>query len=203
VPISQLPVSPLSAFEVVYGLTLEVYEFTLGSMASALDLILDGFTRELLSEIDVEKFPPAMGEEELRDLGRRAAQAAVAPLLWSGEVSERWDVRRVTKFLDISRQAVYKRARTGSLLGLQGAGTTWFPVWQFDPDGRVVRPVVASIIEAFRKADPEVDPLVIAAWATARNRYLGGASPAEVVAGAGEDEHVVLAAARAARGLAA
>jgi len=172
-------------------------------VASALDLIHDGFSRELFSQVDVEKYPPAMGEKELRELGRRAAQAAVAPLLWSAEVSERWDVRRVTEFLDISRQAIYRRVRTGSLLGLQGEGTTWFPVWQFDPDGRVVRHVVASIIATFRRADPEVDPLVIASWATAKNQHLGGVSPAEVVAKGDEDERVVLAAARAARGLAA
>ncbi len=62
---------------------------------------------------------------------------------------------------------------------------------------------MASIIATFRRADPEVDPLVIASWATAKNQHLGGVSPAEVVAKGDKDERVVLAAARAARGLAA
>ncbi len=48
-----------------------------------------------------------MGEEELRELGCAPASPS---------------------FLDISRQAVYKQARGGLALGLQGAGTTWFPL---------------------------------------------------------------------------
>ncbi len=172
-------------------------------MGSALDVINQGFQEELWRQRRLEEYPPEVGEEELLDLGRRAARAAVAPLLWSAEVGERWDVRRVTEFLEVSRQAVYKRVRSGSLLGLRGSATTWFPVWQFDPQRHVVRHVVASIIGAFVRADADVDPLVIASWAAAPSRHLDGQAPAEVVAAGGCDERVVTVAARAARGLGA
>ncbi|MDQ2727330.1 MAG: hypothetical protein M3Y91_05600 [Actinomycetota bacterium] len=109
----------------------------------------------------------------------------------------------MTEFLEVSRQAVYKRVRSGSLLGLRGSATTWFPVWQFDPQRHVVRHVVASIIGAFVRADADVDPLVIASWAAAPSRHLDGQAPAEVVAAGGCDERVVTVAARAARGLGA
>lgn len=66
-----------------------------------------------------------------------------------------------------------------------------------------MRYVVASVIEAFRRADPGVDPLVIAAWATKPGPSLGSKAPAEVIAEGGQDDRVVLAAAQAARGLAA
>jgi hypothetical protein len=135
------------------------------------------------------------------------AEALGDDRLWAVEdcrhIGDRWDARRVTEFLDVSRQAVYKRVRTGSLLGLPGSGTTWFPVWQFDPDRRVVRRVVASIITQFRAADPDLDPLVIAAWVTAPHPQLDGASPADEIRRGGNDERVSLLAARAARGLAA
>jgi hypothetical protein len=39
-----------------------------------------------------------------------------------------------------------------------GCGTTWFPVWQFDPRQQIVRAVTGSIVKAFRAADPRIDP---------------------------------------------
>jgi len=174
-----------------------------GSMGSPVDHIFNGLTDELERKGITRDLLEAVGENELYEYGRSAAQLVAAPFFWSHAIGERWDVHQVTEFLDVSRQAVYKRVRTGSLLGLRGAGTTWFPVWQFDPERRVVRHLVASIIEAFCKADPDVDPLVIATWATSKNTSLEGRTPAEVVVAGGADERVGLAAIRAARGLAA
>ena len=171
-------------------------------MGSPLDTISAGFSKELARHVEIDEQPPGLSEEELFELGQRAARMTLAPLVWSTKVGDRWDVRRVAEFLDVSRQAVYKRLRTGSLLGLPGSGTTWFPVWQFDLEHHVVRHVVAPLIEAFRRADPDVDPLVIAAWATKQSPSLGSSIPAEVVAEGGQDDRVILAAARAARGLA-
>jgi hypothetical protein len=185
------------------GCLYRLTRFTVATMDSPLDLIHQGFTEELWKQKIVEERPPELSNEELIELGRRAASYAVAPLLCSTDIGDRWDARRVTEFLDVSRQAVYKRVRTGSLLGLPGSGTTWFPVWQFDPDRRVVRRVVASIITQFRAADPDLDPLVIAAWVTAPHPQLDGASPADEIRRGGNDERVSLLAARAARGLAA
>ena len=188
---------------VVDRLTLQVDAVYTGVMARPLDVINQGFTAELARHVDVDEHPPDVSAEELYDLGRRAARMAIAPLVWGAQVGERWDVRGVTEFLEVSRQAVYKRLRSGSLLGLPGSGTTWFPVWQFDPEHHVVRHVVASVIGAFREADTEVDPLVIATWATSKSSSLGSKTPAELMAAGRQDESVVLAAARAARGLAA
>lgn len=142
-------------------------------------------------------------EDEAIELGRQGARAVLAPLAWSAAVADRWDVRRATEFLGISRQALYKRLRNGSALGVPGRGTTWFPVWQFDSRQRIVRAVTGTIIKAFRSADPAIDPLVIGAWATKDNRLLGGKSPAAWLAEGGGDEAVVRAARRAAQGLTA
>ena len=172
-------------------------------MGTPEDRVFDGLVDEL-GRIGIKRHQlAALGETELYEWGRRAAQMLAAPFIWDSMVGERWDVRQVTELLDVSRQAVYKRVRTGSLLGLRGPGTTWFPTWQFDPEHRVVRHVVSSIIEAFHKADPDVDPLVIATWATSSNPSLEDKSPAEVVVSGGADQLVARAAGRAARGLAA
>jgi hypothetical protein len=144
-----------------------------------------------------------LAEDEGLELGRQGARAVVAPLAWSAAVADRWDVRRATEFLGISRQALYKRLRNGSALGVPGRGTTWFPVWQFDYRQRIVRAVTGTIIKVFRSADPAIDPLVIGAWATRENRLLHGKSPAAWLAEGGGDEAVVRAARRAAQGLAA
>ena len=55
-------------------------------------------------------------------------------------------------------------------------GTTWFPVWQSDLKRFLLRPVIADLLRAFREADEDLDPLVIAAWATNANDFLDGMS---------------------------
>ena len=138
-------------------------------------------------------------DREAVDLGRRAAEDALAPLYWAAMIGDRWGVQHVSKFLDISRQALYKRVRGGSALGVRGQGTTYFPVWQFDPKERIIRAVVGHIIDAFKVADPDTDALVIAAWANTPNGSLQGLTPAEWIT-AGHDDGPVIGAARRAAG---
>ena len=102
----------------------------------------------------------------------------------------------------MTRQALYKRVQTGSMLALPGKGTSYFPVWQFDPRTRLVRHVLGRIVGIFREADDQVSPLVIASWANASNKHLNGLSPAQWVQEGREDGPVLVAARRAARGLA-
>lgn len=141
-------------------------------------------------------------EDDLFRLGREAAAAALAPLLWAAAVGETWNTTRAAEFLKVTRQALYKRIQSGSILALPGRGTSEFPVWQFDPETRLVRHIVGSIVGAFRSADDQVSSLVIASWATTPNARLDGLSPAQWI-NDGRDENAVLTAARrAARGLA-
>lgn len=137
--------------------------------------------KELVSELDYD---------EARQLGSQAADAAVAPLVWGATVGERWPTTTVTEFLHVTRQALHKRVSNGTVLGLPGRGTTWFPVWQFDIEAHTVRPVVGEIISAFRDELGSVDPFVIASWATTDQPELdmspeewlsAGKDPAEVV----------------------
>jgi hypothetical protein len=144
-----------------------------------------------------------LSEREAWELGHQAARTVFAPIIWSARVGDHWDVRGSCEFLGVSRQALYKRVRSGTALGLQGRGTTMFPVWQFDLDRHMLRPVVAEIIGVFREADEELDPLVIAAWATKANRLLGGETPAQWISQGHDDDKVVTAARRATTGLAA
>lgn len=153
--------------------------------------------RELDKELD------NLSPEDAHDLGRRAAMAVLGPLMWQLAVGERWDVRHAAEFLGVSRQALYKRLGSGTALGVPGRGTTWFPTWQFDPDQRIVRPVTAHIVAAFRDADPAIEAQVIAAWATHVNRLLDEMTPADWIATGKPDDLVVTAARRAAAGLAA
>ncbi|MGB9113639.1 MAG: hypothetical protein WCF24_13050 [Acidimicrobiales bacterium] len=143
-------------------------------------------------------------ENEVYELGREAVRIAVAPLFWSASIGERWDVRTTSGFLGVSRQMLYKRLRAGTILGLRGYGTTWFPTWQFEVTGDrgIVRPMTPQIVKAFRDADPDLDPLVIADWATRGQSLLEGDSPAAWIYKGGDPEAVVLAAKRAASGLA-
>jgi len=168
-------------------------------MGDALSGIYEGFTQRL-GELRKhhDDLLVSLDYHEARALGVKAADAAVAPLVWSAAVGERWPTTLVTEFLHISRQALHKRVANGSALGLPGRGTTWFPVWQFDLERHEVRPVVVEVIRAFLEELGPVDPYLIAAWATTPQRELG-ASPEEWLASGKDPAELVRIARRAAR----
>ncbi len=173
------------------------------------EAIWEGFRSEfyrLLGSYDDKSayhYVESLSPQEAEATGRQAARSVFAPFIWGRKVGDRWDIRRSCEFLGVSRQALYKRVRTGTALGVSGQGTTYFPTWQFDLDKRLIRQVVGQVISAFREADNEVDPLVIAAWATAKNQLLDGLSPVEWIQQARDEAPVVVAARRASAGLAA
>ncbi len=126
---------------------------------------------ELLGKLD---------DDEAMRLGRRAAAQVLAAVRWSQVVGDRLDTSQVVQLLGVSRQALAKRQNTGSLLGLPGDGTTWYPTWQFDIDGARIRPEVRDLIGAFRDRLDDIDPLVVAAWATThQDEDLAGETPAQ------------------------
>src|SRR5438067_10434433 len=119
-------------------------------MGDAAAGLQEGFTERLSVLVDRHKGSLAeLDFEEARQLGARGAVAAVAPLIWGAAIGERWPTTTVTEFLHVTRQALHKRVVSGSVLGVLGRGTTWFPVWQFDLNTHEVRPVVAEIVKAF------------------------------------------------------
>jgi hypothetical protein len=160
-------------------------------MGDALAGFQEGFKGRLVVLLERHKdLESTIDVDEARRLGADGANAALAPLLWSATVGERWDTATTTEFLGITRQALHKRVVNGSVLGLAGRGTSWFPVWQFDLAGHRVRPEVAEIIAAFRESLGILDPIVVASWATSEQPELGmapeewlaaGKDPAEVV----------------------
>jgi hypothetical protein len=170
-------------------------------MADAVGAFQEGFVDRLMTLLrrhpEVEQ---GLDIEEARRLGAEGADAALAPLVWAAAVGERWDTPTVTQFLGVTRQALHKRVVNGSILGLPGRGTTWFPVWQFDVSGRQVRPEVADLTAVFREALGALDPFVVASWAVSDQPELGMA-PEEWLAAGKDPADVVRVARRAAEEL--
>ena len=132
-------------------------------------------------------------------IGGSAADAAASAAAWSAVIGERFETAQVCAMLGINRQALAKRRRTGSLLGLRGQRTTWFPAWQFDQDERCVKPVVSCVIAAFKEQLDPLDHTVIAAWAAnPQPEDLQGYTPADWIAQGLDDGMVITAAHRAA-----
>lgn len=52
-------------------------------------------------------------QREARALGRRAAETALAPLLWGEAVGARRNTTETAEFLGVSRQALHERVRGG------------------------------------------------------------------------------------------
>jgi len=182
----------------------QVYSRLMDSYAALREGIsrsLAEFDEQLFGDATLREQFEALSDEDAMELGHRALRSALAPILWGAAIGERWDVRRTTEFLSISRQALYKKLRAGAILGLRGNGTTWFPIWQFDPELGIVRSVTSRLLALFREADSDVDPLVIAAWATKDQALLDGRSPAQWLATGGDDETLLVSARRASAGL--
>lgn len=172
-------------------------------MADSRRAFFEGFEQGLNQLFDRHKELWDVVPEDAIEYGRRAAGTAAAPVLWARAIGERYDTTAVTELLGISRQALHKRTTHGSILGIPGRGTTWFPVWQFDGTLRDVRAVVPRIIGTFREQLDTFDPLAIAAWATtSQPEDLDGSSPEDWILGGQSDDRVVEAARRAARALA-
>ncbi|MHB1535529.1 MAG: hypothetical protein ACYC1D_13155 [Acidimicrobiales bacterium] len=172
-------------------------------MADVFGILTDAFAQrvaELLKRHrDLEE---TITDADARRLGHDAVAAVLAPLLWKAAVGERWETTTAAEFLGVTRQALHKRAGNGTVLGLPGRGTTWYPVWQFDLDHHRVRPEVAEIIAAFRRAIDPLDPLIVASWATTPQPELDMA-PEEWIAAGKDPEEVVKVARRSAVALAA
>lgn len=153
--------------------------------------LCEGFNERLGALLERHgKLLSDLSYEEAKGLGGQGADAAVAPLIWVAAVGDRWSTSTVTEFLHVTRQALHKRLAKGTILGLPGTGTTWFPVWQFDAERREVRPIAAEVIAAFREELGPPDPFLVASWATSPQPELemspedwlsSGKDPAEVV----------------------
>ena len=162
-----------------------------------IDVLIDAF-HERLS--DARHVIEEISADEAYELGAKAAEAVVASARWSRLVGDRIDTSEASRVLGITRQALSKRQASGSLLGLPGHNTTWYPTWQLDIENESIRPEVRDIIGAFRDALGEgADPFLIASWAsTAQHEDLNGLSPAEWLADGKDIEQLRQAAQRAA-----
>ena len=159
-------------------------------------IVAESFLRELRSSM------ASLGdldETAAQRIGGSAAESVVASAAWSAAVGERYDTARVCAMLGVSRQALSKRQRSGTLIGLRGRSTTWYPAWQFDSGSRSVRPVVTEIVAAFRDCLDAADPQIVAAWATtAQHDDLDGSTPAAWIAQGRDSRAVVRSAEQAA-----
>src|SRR3954453_17307536 len=170
-------------------------------MSDSKDWIVEGFREGVHALPDdlVRDLLP----DRAREYGRRAARIAVAPLVWAQAVGERLDTAQATALLGVTRQALSKRVQAGSLIGVSGRGTTYFPSWQFDLDAGEVRPEVRHVVGSFTEALGRPDPHLIAAWATtAQHEDLDGLPPAEWIVKGGDLDMLIHAARRAAGRLA-
>lgn len=178
--------------------TIDTYEGPANRSAIAL---ANAFVERLLADhADIAKVDVIEAER----LGELAAEDVIAGARWSQIIGDRIDTTAVTGLLGVTRQALAKRQASGSLLGLPGRSTTWYPIWQFDTDKRAIRPEVRDVIEVFRDAlGNDVDTLHIASWAsTVQHEDLDGQTPADWLALNNDTEQLRQAARRAAERLA-
>jgi len=97
-------------------------------MSDAVEQLIAGFADEvarLPAEVIVMLAP-----DEARSLGRRCARSGLASLIWASRLGDTLNTTEVSKRLKISRQALAKRMAAGTVLGIPGRTTTYYPIWQ-------------------------------------------------------------------------
>jgi hypothetical protein len=169
-------------------------------VSDSLEYLVDGFRDGLkdLSPDVVEQLSAA----KAHDIGRRAARAAIAPLMWSMRLGETLNTSRVTEHLSLSRQALAKRLAAGTILGLPGRGTTLYPVWQFTSALDEVRPEVRTVLKIFAETG-RPDAYAVVSWMAAGSDDLDGMSPLDWIHKGMDPQTLSDAARRAAGRLAA
>ena len=122
-------------------------------------------------------------------LGGRVVGAALAPKIWADVAGERFDTAQLVQMLRITRQALAKRVISGTLLGLPGKGTTFYPTWQFDLSAEPVRirRSVAAAFAAWVQEMGSLNPHAVASWAQTRQPELHDLTPVEYLGKGGDD----------------
>lgn len=167
--------------------------------------IEEGLRQELSRDKHLWMLVEHVSEEEALELGREAARAVLGPVLLREMLGEdRFDTAAAARLLQVTRQALHKRARAGRLLGVPGRGTTWYPAWQFDVNERRVRPAANAALAAWVAVlGNGLDPETVLAWANSPQPELSDQTPAEWIQNGGAEQPLVNSARRAARRLAA
>ena len=164
-------------------------------MADIESLLYAGFREHLARLLDRHgALLDKLDDREAGELGRRAAEAALAPLIWREAVGERWDTTEAAQFLGVTRQALHDRIKRSTILGVPGQGVTWFPTWQFDLARRQVRPAVPGLLKVFRDMTHPLQPVEIASWARRARPELDDLAPADWIAEGRPDEAATAAA---------
>jgi hypothetical protein len=140
-----------------------------------------------------------LSDQDVDRLAVGAIDYLVSAARWSRAVGDRWSTEQVCRLLGVTRQALMNRRKAGSLVALEGSGTSWYPAWQFagtDVGRAEVRPVVLRVVGAFREALGErATSFIVASWASSPHHELG-MSPAEWIGAGLADEDVVVSARR-------
>jgi hypothetical protein len=176
-------------------------------MADSHALITDSFRERLAEHFKSHQSLEYLHEDEALELGRQAADAVLGPVIWRELLgNDRLDTTQVSLLLRISRQALHKRLKAHTLLGVPGRGTTWFPAWQFDMRAQAVRPVTEQILKPWAEMcqdDPDLwNERMILSWAATAQPELDDDTPEEWIASGRDTEPVILASRRAARAFA-
>lgn len=167
--------------------------------------IEEGLRRELNRDEHQWMLIEELTPEEALELGRQAGRAVVAPLLLREMLgADRFDTSAAARLLQVTRQALHKRAKVGGLLAMPGRGTTWYPAWQFDVDNRELRPSARAVLAAWVEVlGSSFDPATVLAWANSPQPELADQTPVDWIHGGGDTGPLVDSARRAARSLTA
>jgi hypothetical protein len=163
-------------------------------MSDAIEHLVEGFA-EGLNELPQE-FLINLSPTEARSLGQRIARSGLPTLIRAARLGETLNTSEVSERLHISRQALAKRLKAGTILGIAGRGTTHYPIWQFEQTLDEVRPEVREVFKIFAATMGSLDAFTVSSWMTTPSQDLEGLTPLDWLIKRDEDLQPVLDAAR-------
>jgi hypothetical protein len=144
-------------------------------MSDAIEHLIEGFAEgldELPQDLVINLSP-----EEARALGRKSARSGLAALIWATRLGDTLNTTEVSERLNITRQALAKRLAAGTILGVPGRATTYYPIWQFKPTQDEVQPEIREIFRIFVDELGSLDAFTLSSWMMTPSGDLQGFSP--------------------------
>ena len=171
-------------------------------MSDTPDAISDRFTTAVRRAFDRDSSLKDVDIASAERIGEEAARVAIANLRWSVAAGRTLTTSDLIARWGVTRQAIAKRVKSGSIIALPGRLTTHFPAWQFDGTTGEVRPVVKHILKTFEYYTGHRDSMVIAAWAATPQPELDNRTPRDWIEAGADEERLIRLAQATARELA-
>lgn len=154
-----------------------------GTTAAFMHVVLYFQHVSFLSDISKNQLTTELDEEAVRWLGEQAGVFTTMTTKRLDVIGPRLSREEVRSLLQTDSQSIDELLAEGNMISVPALGGDWFPVWQFDLEGRSLNPVAMDTVSSLKtKEGYRVPSYTIAGWAMGKQVYIDNHMPSEWIA---------------------